>query len=91
MPIVPVAVAGIGGAILGHILWLIGISIARATPSPAPYVLLFSALFLLGGALALYHARQNYQHKQWVWAAFLAGLAVSPILFTIVVLGVTYL
>ena len=91
MPVASVAAAGIGGAILGHIVWLIGISIARATPSPTPYVLLVSALFLLGAALAIQHARQNYQRQQWVQAAFLAGLAVSPVLFTIIVLGVTYL
>lgn len=91
MPAVPVAVAGIGGAILGHIVWLIGISIARATPSPAPFVLLFSALFLLGAALSIHQAWQKYQCKEWVGAAFLAGLAVSPVLFTIIVLGVTYL
>lgn len=91
MPVVPVAVAGIGGAIIGHIVWLIGISIARATPSPTPYVLLVSALFLIGAALVIQQARQRYQRKEWVWAAFLAGLSVSPVLFTIVVLGVTYL
>lgn len=91
MPAVPVAVAGIGGAILGHIVWLIGISIARATPSPTPYVLGFSALFLLGAALVIHQAWLRYQRKDLVRAAFLAGLAVSPVLFTIVVLGVTYL
>lgn len=91
MPVAPVAVAGIGGAILGHIVWLIGISIARATPSPTPYVLLFSVLFLLGAALVIHQARLKYQRQEWVWAAFLAGLAVSPVLFTVVVLGVTYL
>lgn len=91
MPVVPVAVAGIGGAIIGHIVWLIGISIARATPSPTPYVLLVSALFLIGAALVIQQARQRYQRKELVWAAFLAGLSVSPVLFTIVVLGVTYL
>ena len=87
----PVIVAGVGGVILGHIIWLIGISMARASSSGSVWVLLFSALFLLGGALAIYQARQNYQSKQWTWAAFLAGLAVSPVLFTIVALGVTYL
>ena len=87
----PVIVAGVGGVILGHIIWLIGISMARASSSGSAWVLLFSALFLLGGALAIYQAWQNYQSKQWTRAAFLAGLAVSPVLFTIVALGVTYL
>ncbi|MGI9162390.1 MAG: hypothetical protein ACR2JI_05635 [Mycobacterium sp.] len=87
----PVIVAGVGGVILGHIIWLIGISMARASSSGSVWVLLFSALFLLGGSLAIYQSWQSYQSKQWTWAAFLAGLAVSPVLFTIVALGVTYL
>ncbi|MGV0991454.1 MAG: hypothetical protein ACOYB7_04285 [Mycobacterium sp.] len=87
----PVVVAGIGGVILGHIIWLIGVTMARASALPSAVVLLVSALFLLGGALAVYYARQNYRGEQWVRAAFLAGLAVSPVLLTIVVLGVTYL
>ena len=87
----PVAIAGVGGLILGHMLWLIGISIARAMSPVSTWVLLFSALFLLGSALAIHQARQCYQRKDWVWAAFLGGLAVSPVIFTVVVLGVTYL
>lgn len=77
--------------ILGHIIWLLGISMARASSSGSLWVLLFSALFLLGGTLAIYQARQNYQGKQLTRAAFLAGLAVSPVLFTLVTLGVTYI
>lgn len=87
----PVVVAGIGGVILGHIVWLIGVSMARASSPQGVWVLLFSVLFLLGGALAVYYAWQNYQGKQWVRAAFQAGLAVSPVLLTIITLGVTYL
>lgn len=87
----PVAIAGVGGLILGHILWLIGISIARAMSPVSTWVLLFSALFLLGAALAIHQAWQYYQRKDWVWAAFLGGLAASPVVFTVVVLGVTYL
>lgn len=87
----PVAIAGVGGLILGHILWLIGISVARAMSPVSTWVLLFSALFLLGAALAIHQARQYYQSKDWVRAAFLGGLAFSPVVFTVVVLGVTYL
>lgn len=91
MPVAPVVVAGIGGGILGHIVWLIGISMARAGSPSSIWVLLFSALFLLGATLSVYEARRSYQRQDWVRAAFLGGLAVSPVLFTIVVLGVTYL
>lgn len=91
MPPGPVVIAGVGGVILGHIVWLIGISIARAGSPASAWVLLFSALFLLGATLAIYEAWRSYQRQNWTRAAFLGGLAVSPVLFTIVVLGVTYL
>lgn len=92
MPVTePVVVAGVGGLILGHILWLIGISMARAASPASIFVLMFSALFLLGAALAIHSAWQAYQAQRWTRAAFLGGLAVSPVLFTIIVLGVTYL
>lgn len=55
------------------------------------WVLAFSALFLLGAALAIHQSWQDYQRKDWVRAAFLGGLAFSPVVFTLVVLGVTYL
>lgn len=91
MPVAPVAVAGIAGTILGHIVWLIGMSIARAGSPPSAWVLLFSALYLLGATLAIYEAWRSYHRQEWVRTAFLGGLAASPVLFTIVVLGVTYL
>ena len=62
-----VVVAGIGGLVLGHILWLVAISLAIGSPSSSTVVLLIAAL------------------------VFLAGLPVSPVIFTVVVLGVTYL
>lgn len=87
----PIAIAGVGGLILGHIVWLIGISMARALTPVSMWVLLFSALFLLGSALVIHQAWQEYQRKDLVRAAFLGGLAFSPVVFTLIVLGVTYL
>lgn len=88
----PVAIAGVGGLILGHIVWLLGISLARAAPSAvSTWVLAVSAVFLLGAAAAISQARQLYERRELTRAAFLAGLSVSPVLFTLVVLGVTYL
>ena len=87
----PVAIAGVGGLILGHVLWLIGISVARAGSSVSTWVLVVSTLFLIAAGVALYQARQYYQRREFTWAAFLAGLAFSPVVFTTVVLGVTYL
>jgi len=54
-------------------------------------VLVISALFLIGAGAAIYQAWNYYQRKQWTQAAFLGGLAFSPVIFTIIVLGVTYL
>ncbi len=84
-------VAGLGGLVLGHILWLVAISLAIGSPSSSTVVLLIAALALLAGAGVWYLAWQRYQRQEVVWAAFLAGLPVSPVIFTIVVLGVTYL
>lgn len=88
----PVAIAGIGGLILGHIIWLVGVSLARSAPSAVgTWVLAVSVLFLLGAAAAISQARQLYERGDLTRAAFLAGLSVSPVLLTLVVLGVTYL
>ncbi|WP_102144444.1 hypothetical protein [Mycobacterium hubeiense] len=84
-------VAGIGGLVIGHILWLIGISMATATSSVSTWVLVVAAVSLLGGAFAGVQAWRHYQQKSEVWAAFLACLPISPVLLSLTVLGVTYL
>jgi DNA segregation ATPase FtsK/SpoIIIE-like protein len=84
-------VAGIGGLVVGHILWLAGITAATSTATVSSWVLVVAATsFVLGGIVAAlgWHA---YRRKSDVWAAFLWGLPVAPVLFTLVVLGVTYL
>ena len=86
-----VIVAGIGGLVLGHVLWLVAISLAIGSPSSSTVVLLIAVLVLLGAAGVWFLAWQRYQRGEWVWAAFLAGIPVSPVIFTTVVLGVTYL
>ena len=87
----PALIAGIGGVLLGHALWLIGISMATGSASRSTAVLVVSALFLLFAAAMAYLAWQRYQRREWTWSAFLAGVAFSPVVFTIIVLGVTYL
>jgi hypothetical protein len=86
-----VIVAGIGGLVLGHVLWLVAISLAIGSPSSSTVVLLIAGLLFLAAAWVWRLAWQRYQRGEWVWAAFLAGLPVSPVIFTIIVLGVTYL
>jgi hypothetical protein len=84
-------IAGVGGLILGHAVWLIGISIALGSTSVSGGVLIIAAFFLLAAGGLLYLAWQQYQQKQLTPAAFLAGLAFSPVVFTLIVLGQTYL
>ncbi len=87
----PVVIAGIGGLVLGHILWLIGITLAMRSASVSTWVLVVSALVVLGAAGAFYQAWQRYQRGDMTKAAFLVALPVAPMMFTTIVLGVTYL
>jgi hypothetical protein len=84
-------VAGIGGLVVGHILWLAGISIAIATSSVNASVLVVAGLSFIVGAVAAYYGWRSYKQKSDIWAAFLWALPVSPVLLSLTVLGVTYL
>ena len=86
-----IVVAGVGGLVLGHVLWLVGITVATRSASVSSWVLGISALVVVGGAAALYNAWQRYQQKRYVSAAFLGALPVAPMICTTIVLGVTYL
>jgi hypothetical protein len=84
-------VAGVGGFVIGHILWLIAISLATNTSDVSTWVLVVAAVsFVAGGALG-YLGWRKFQRKDHVRSTFVWGLAVSPVLFSIVILGVTYL
>jgi hypothetical protein len=84
-------VAAIGGLVVGHILWLAGISIAIATRSINSWVLVVAAVSFMLGAVAAALGWRSYRRKSEVWAAFLWALPVSPVLLSLCVLGVTYL
>ena len=84
-------VAGIGGLVVGHILWLAGISIAIATRTVSSWVLVVAAVSMVLGAVAVALGWRSYRHKSEVWAAFLLALPISPVLLSLTVLGVTYL
>ncbi|MCV7025673.1 hypothetical protein [Mycolicibacterium novocastrense] len=84
-------VAGIGGLVIGHILWLAGISFATSTSNVSTWVLVVAAVsFVVGGAVGWLGWRA-YQRRSEVWAAFLCALPVSPVLLSLIVLGITYL
>lgn len=87
----PTLIAGIGGLVVGHILWLIGISIATDGQDVSFWVLILSAVIAVLAAVVGFLAWRNYQRKRMVWAAFLGCVPVSPVIFTLIVLGVTYL
>lgn len=84
-------VAAIGGLVIGHILWLAGISLATSTDDVSTWVLVVAAVSFVLGAVAAWLGRRSYQRKAEVWAAFLWALPVSPVLLSLIVLGITYL
>lgn len=84
-------VAGIGGLVIGHILWLAGISFATATATVSTWVLVVAAVSIVVGGVAGWLGWRAYRGKSEVWAAFLFGLPISPVLLSLVVLGITYL
>ncbi|MFN8072547.1 MAG: hypothetical protein U0R66_12180 [Mycobacterium sp.] len=88
---VTAVVAGLGGLVLGHMVWLLAISMATATSSPSTWLLVVAVLVLAAGAGIGRLAWQRYQRKEWVPAAFLGALPVLPVIFTLIALGETYL
>jgi len=77
--------------VVGHILWLAGISLAAATRSVSSWVLVVAAVSFVLGAAAAVLGWRSYRRKSEVLAAFLWALPVSPVLLSLCVLGVTYL
>ncbi|MGB5113248.1 MAG: hypothetical protein WBO08_17185 [Mycobacterium sp.] len=91
MPTRAVIVAAIGGLVIGHMLWLLAITLAINTSDVSFWVLITSAVIVvLAGIIALLGWRA-YQRRDHVWTAVLWSVPVAPVLFTIIVLGVTYL
>jgi hypothetical protein len=84
-------VAGIGGLVVGHILWLAAISLATDSGYVNQWVLVVAAVSFLIGVAGAVIGWRKYQHKAYEWAAFLWLLPVSPVLFSLALLGVTYL
>ena len=86
-----VVVAGIGGLVIGHILWLVGIKFATDTQSVNAWVLVVAGVSfvvgVVGGLLGLLYHRRRASAK----AAFFWSLPIAPVLFSVSVLGVTYL
>jgi predicted alpha/beta hydrolase len=84
-------VAGIGGLVVGHILWLVAISLAINTTTVSRWVLVVVGLSVVLGAVAGWRGWRHYRENSHVWTAFLWCLPAAPVLFSLGVLGVTYL
>ena len=72
-------------------LWVAGISVAIATRTVSSWVLVVVAVSFVIGIAAGVLGWRSYQQKSEVRAAFLCALPISPVLLSLVVLGVTYL
>ncbi|GAB7066480.1 hypothetical protein H7J06_04705 [Mycobacterium hodleri] len=86
-----VVVAGVGGLIVGHVLWLAAISLATQTTTVDVWVLVTAAATLLIGVACVFLGRRFHRRKDFAKAAFAWCLPVSPLLFSVSVLAVTYL
>ena len=84
-------IAGLGGLLIGHILWLVAIKLAIAAPAINFWVLVVAAVIAVVAAISFFVGWRLYKREVYGWAIFLLALPVSPVLFTIAVLGVTYL
>lgn len=91
MPTRAVIVAAIGGLVIGHILWLVAISLAINTSDVPFWVLVVSGVItVLAGVIAALGWRAH-QRRDRVATAFLWSVPVAPMLLTLTVLAVTYL
>jgi hypothetical protein len=86
-----VVVAGIGGLIIGHVLWLVGISLAIATSNVSTWVLVIAAMSLVAALVGGLLGRRFHRAKAYAKAWFAWCLPMPPVLLSIIVLGVTYL
>ncbi len=84
-------VAGLGGLVIGHVLWVIGLKLATNAQDVNFWVLVVVgitfAVALVGAVLGWVCHRKGASAK----TAFLWCLPISPVLFSLGVLGVTYL
>lgn len=84
-------VAGLGGLVIGHVLWLAGIKLATMSGSVAFWVLIVAGVSFAVGIVGAVLGRWAYRRRATAKAAFLWCLPALPVLFSIGVLGVTYL
>jgi heme O synthase-like polyprenyltransferase len=82
---------GIGGVIVGYLLWLVAISIGAAVSTVSVWclvVLLVSAVFALWAVL---RGRRYRRQRNYPLASFMFALPVLPVLLSLGVLFRTYI
>lgn len=84
-------VAGLGGLIIGHVVWLIAVSFALLTTTVGIWVLVIAAISAGLAVVAALLGGVYYRARATAKAAFLWCLPAAPVLLSVVVLGVTYL
>lgn len=84
-------VAGLGGLILGHVVWLAAIFVALMTVSVNMWVLIIAAVSLGVGLVGGLLGWIAYRARATAKAAFLWTVPAAPVLLSLVVLGVRYL
>jgi hypothetical protein len=84
-------VAGIGGLLIGHILWLVAISFALGTTTVNTWVLILSAVCAVVAVIVGLLGWRFHSGGAHAKAAFLWCLPIFPVLLSVIVLGVTYL
>jgi heme O synthase-like polyprenyltransferase len=82
---------GIGGVIVGYLLWLVAISIGNAVSTVSVWslvVLIVSAVF---GLWAVLRGRRYRRQRKYPLASFMFALPVLPVVLSLGVLFRTYM
>ena len=83
--------AGLGGILVGYVIWLAAISIGEALTTVSLWsvvVLILSAVFAVG---AMLWGRRLRRRRNYPLASFVFALPVLPVLLSLAVLARSYL
>ncbi len=84
-------VGGIGGVVIGYILWLVGVSIGVTTATTATWSVVILIISLLAGVITWIAGWRLRRRRVHPWAAFLFGLPILPVVLSLCVITVAFL